>query len=557
MQFFKKISETFKRSKALKVICLCVVIVAAVLAIGGIVVNKVAESKLRSALANVPGVKIDFKSVNLALLAGNLELTGVEVALPDTTGTGLSVEGRIDAIKLEGVDLGGLLKGEARADRLLIKGPQAQVVLPKKDPKKEKQAEESEEAQAAPSFLKTVALSELRLEKGSIGLKSLKDRTKVSVKGLAFTVKDIAVALEENRIEYNDSLYHVALDSLDMMDALGLTRIQLGHLSTTDAGPIEAVGIHAYNCVKQEELAEKMGKVSVMWYDAKLDTLRTSAINIPRMVKEEKINIDNVYLASSDIVLLQDDRYPPAVPYPTLQEGINTLKMPMMIKQIDARIDDFTFLWQTTPVNRGAFPMKNVRLALKNVSNARNNLMQMGIKAGHKNRSNMDMQVNIRNDKQESTSGYMKINDLEGSRLDGFIRPLFGATAEVNIEKIEGTFKGNKDQMTEDFCMLYKGMKLKAWNDVDAPFKIVAKGSGMVSFLANLAVPDSNPIRAGKEPKKVQVTFERDPMLPYPSYLIQNLTMGMLRTVLPGGTVRKTKTDAKAKAGSKENLQKK
>jgi hypothetical protein len=79
----------------------------------------------------------------------------------------------------------------------------------------------------------------------------------------------------------------------------------------------------------------------------------------------------------------------------------------------------------------------------------------------------------------------------------------------------------------------------------------------MVSFLANLAVPNSNPIRAGKEPKKVQVTFERDPMLPYPSYLIQNLTMGMLRTVLPGGSVRKTKTDAKAKTSGKENLQKK
>ena len=554
MQFFKKVSETFKRSKALRVICLCVVIVAAVLAIGGIVVNKVAESKLRSALANVPGVKIDFKSVNLALLAGNLELSGVQVALPDTTGTGLSVEGQIHTIKLEGVDLGGLLKGEARAKSLLIKGPDAKVVLPKKDPKKEKKAQE---AQAEPSFLKTVALSELRLEKGSVGLTSLKDRTKVSVKGLAFTVKDIAVALEENRIEYNDSLYHVALDSLDVLDALGLSRIQLGHLTTTDAGPVEARGVHLYNCVKQEELAEKMGKVSVMWYDVKLDTLRTSAINIPRMIKEEKINVDNVYLTSSNIVLLQDDRYPPAVPYPTLQEGINTLKMPMMIKQVDGRIDDFTFLWQTTPVNRGSFPMKNVRLSLKNVSNARNNLMQMVLKAGHKNRSNMEMQVNIRNNKEESTSGYMKINNLEGSRLDSFMRPLFGATADVSIEKIEGTFKGDKDQMTEEFCMLYKDLKLKAWNDVDAPFKIVAKGSGMVSFLANLAVPNSNPIRAGKEPKKVQVTFERDPMLPYPSYLIQNLTMGMLRTVLPGGSVRKTKTDAKAKTSGKENLQKK
>ena len=538
MQFFKKVSETFKRSKALKVICLCVVIVAAVLAIGGIVVNKVAGNKLRSALANVPGVKIDFEGLNLSLLAGNLELTGVEVALPDTTGTGISVEGRIDAIKLEGVDLSGLLKGEARAKCLLIKGPQAQVVLPKKEAKKEKKAEET---QAEPSFLKTVALSELRLEKGSVGLKSLKDRTTVSAKGLAFTVKDIAVALEENRIEYNDSLYHVALDSLDYIDAMGLSRIQLGHLVTTNAGPIEALAVHMFNCVKQEELAEKMGKVSVMWYDVKLDTLRTSAINIPRMIKEEKINIDNVYLASSDIVLLQDDRYPPAVPYPTLQEGINTLKMPLMIKEIDGRIDDFTFLWQTTPVNRGAFPMKNVRLSLKSVSNAHNNLMQMGLKAGNKNRSRMDMVVNIRNNKQESTSGYMKIYDLEGSRLDDFMRPLFGATADVTIEKIEGNFKGDKNQMTEEFCMLYKNMKLKAWNDVDAPFKIVAKGSGMVSFLANLAVPDSNPIKAGKEPKKVQVTFERDPMLPYPSYLIQNLTMGMLRTVLPGGSVRKTK----------------
>lgn len=545
MPFFKKL---------IKVICICVVILAALLAVGTIVVNKMAGRQLRSALSGIPGVKIDFKEVNLSLLAGNLELKDVEIALQDSTETSPAVEGHIKAIKLEGVNLAALAKGEARARCLLIKGPHAQVVLPKKSAPKE---EKADEPAPEPSFLKTVAVSELRLEKGSIGLSSLKDKTKVSAKGLAFTVKDIAVALEGNRVEYNDSLYHVALDSLDFMDALGLTRVQLGHLATTDAGPIEVLGVHAYNCVKQEELAERMGKVSVMWYDAKLDTLRTSAINIPRMVKEEKINIDNVYLASSDIVLLQDDRYPPAVPYPTLQEGLNTLKMPLMIKEVNGRIDDFSFLWQTTPVNRGAFPMKNVRLALKNVSNARNNLMQMGIKAGHKNRSNMDMQVNIRNDKQESTSGYMKINDLEGSRLDGFMRPLFGATAEVNIEKIEGTFKGNKDQMTEDFCMLYKGMKLKAWNDVDAPFKIVAKGSGMVSFLANLAVPDSNPIRAGKEPKKVQVTFERDPMLPYPSYLIQNLTMGMLRTVLPGGTVRKTKTDAKAKTGSKENLQKK
>lgn len=554
MPFFKKLSDAFKRSKALKVICLCVVIVAAIVAICGLVVDKVAANKLRSALADIPGVQIDFKSLDLSLLSGSLEVKGVEIALQDSTGTGPAVEGQIEAVKLEGVDLAALAKGEARARRLLIRGPEAQVVLPKKAAKKE---EKAHEPASQPSFLKTVALSEIRLEKGRMGLSSLKDKTKVSAQGLAFTVKDIAVALEENRIEYNDSLYHVSLDSLDFIDALGLSRIQLGHLSTTDAGPVEAQDIHLYNCVGQKELAERMGKVSVMWYDVKLDSVRTSPLNIPRMVKEEKINIDNVYLTSSDIVLLQDDRYPPAVPYPTLQEGLNTLEMPLMIGQIEARIKDFTFLWQTTPVNCGSFPMKNLRLALKSVSNARNNLMEMGIEAGNKNKSRLDMKVYIRNNKQESTSGTMKIYDLDGSRLDSFMRPLFGATAEVNIKKIDGSFKGDKSKLTEDFCMEYSDLKLHAWNDVDAPFKIVAKGSGVVNFLANLAVPNANPVKAGKEPKKVEVSFERDPMLPYPSYLIQNLTMGMLRTVLPGGSVRNTKTDAKAKAGRKENLQKK
>lgn len=72
-------------------------------------------------------------------------------------------------------------------------------------------------------------------------------------------------------------------------------------------------------------------------------------------------------------------------------------------------------------------------------------------------------------------------------------------------------------------------------------FQIVAKNSGFVSFLANAIIPTANPTKPGAEPKRVEVTFERDPMLPYPSYLIQNLTTGMLRTVLPGGTIRKTK----------------
>ena len=113
--------------------------------------------------------------------------------------------------------------------------------------------------------------------------------------------------------------------------------------------------------------------------------------------------------------------------------------------------------------------------------------------------------------------------------------------ALADIHKIECTFKGDKHQMTEEFCMLYDNMKLQSWNDTSAPYKLVAKNSGFVSFLANLAVPKSNPSKPGKDPKTVEVTFKRDPMTPYPAYIIQNLTMGMLHTVLPGGAVHKNK----------------
>ena len=93
--------------------------------------------------------------------------------------------------------------------------------------------------------------------------------------------------------------------------------------------------------------------------------------------------------------------------------------------------------------------------------------------------------------------------------------------------------------MTNDFLMLYDNLALKAWDDVDAPYKIVSKNSGVINFFAKLVVPKANPAVAGKDPKKVETSFERNTWLPYPSYIIQALTTGMLHTVLPGSTVKK------------------
>ena len=532
--------------KIFKKALLCIVIVVAFFVICDLVLSGIATGQLRTALSDIPGAKIEFKKVRLALLAGNLEVQDIEVELRDSTVSSPLVEGRIAAVKLEGMSLFRLLKGEAHARRLLIRGPEAKLVLPPKKAqkaKKRKKAEMPDTAQtsADSSFLKKVTLSELRLEKGKIDLSSLKGPMKAYAQNIHISVRDLGYLLTENRVEYNDSCYRFSLDSLDFTDEMGLTRYQIGHLATSDAGPLEALNLHLYNCVAKEVVAERMGKVSAVWFDAKLDSLCTSALNIPRMVKEQRVDIASIRISGPDVVLLQDDRYPPAVPYPTFQEGLNSVKMPVKIGQINARLDKFTFMWETTHVNRGTFPLHKLRLAIHSASNARGNVMKMRLQSGKNSGSHMKLSLSVRNDKAESTEGKLEIYNFDAGRLDPFIRPLFGATVKADMSQIVAEFKGDKSKMTNEFCMLYEGLNIQAWNDKTAPYQLIAQNSGFVTFLANLIAPNSNPASPGTEPKQVEVTFARDPMQPYPAYIIQNLTQGMLRTVLPGGAVHKTK----------------
>lgn len=519
-----------RMKKSTKILVVIVAIIASIIAVCHISLDSVAEKELHAALSNTPDAKIDFRNLSFSLIGGIVQLQGVEVEKD-------SIKAYVEAIKLEGISWKSLMRGEASAKRLLIKGPSAKIVITGE----EENSEEETGSVAAPenSFLKKVALEELRIENASLGLTSLKDSTKVYLKELDFTARDLGYLFAENKVEYNDSCYTVELDSLDFMDPTGLSRITLGHLTTADGGPINVLAMHLFNCVGKEQVAERMGKVASMWYDVQLDTVYTNPINIPRMVKSESVDIEHVHMSGPKIVLFQDDRYPPAVPYPTMQEGLNQATIPVHIGKVDAVIKDFTFIWETTHVNRGTFAMKNVRLALNSVSNAQGNLMEMVVKAGHVGHSRLNLTVYTRNDKQETTYGKMVISDLEGSRLDPFLRPLFGATASAQIHNIDCDFKGDKSHLDATFCMLYENLKLKAWDDETAPFKIVAQNSGLITFLANIAVPHANPINASANPKVVEFGFNRNPMQPYPTYLIQNLTTGMLKTCLPGGKVHK------------------
>lgn len=524
----------------MKKILIGILVAVAVLAACGFVLSQIAEHKLHKLLAeDIPGAQIDFRKASLSPILGNLEFRDIKISFCDSTGTLPQVQGSIDAIRLENLRWRSFAQGEARAKRLVIRGPKARLVLPENTAEKESEEVDEDSTAFESSFLKKVSLSEIKVENAAIDLRSQTDSLKVNVQNMGFSVHDINVLLAENTVEYNDSCYSFSLDSLFYADAPGLSCIKVGHLATRDAGPVEGLGIHLYNCVPMETVAERMGKVTAVWYDVNLDSLCTSPINIPRMAKAERVDVESIRVSSPGIVLFQDNRYPPAVPYTTMQEGLNAVELPLHIGQVEVNVKKFNFIMETTHINRGSIAMDDLHVAIKSISNAPNNVMGLSVRYGNKKTGTMNLAVNIHNDKHETTTGELHVRGLDASRMDNFIRPLFGATARADIHQIDGTFKGNKDEMTEEFCMQYENLSIQAWNDETAPFKIMAKNSGAVTFLANLVLPSANPSKPGKEPKSVQVSFKRDVMQPYPAYLVQNLTMGMLRTVLPGGSIKK------------------
>ena len=94
-------SNPSKSNKIVKRVLIGVAIVVAVVAVGGMVLSRVASKKLHTALADIPGVRIDFKGMNFSPILGNLEFRDVEIAIQDSTNAGPQIEGRIEAIKLE------------------------------------------------------------------------------------------------------------------------------------------------------------------------------------------------------------------------------------------------------------------------------------------------------------------------------------------------------------------------------------------------------------------------------------------------------------------------
>ena len=538
-----------RSKKKVAILLVAIAAVGILAALGDGILSYFGERSLRSALSGTSeSSRIEFGSFRLALLPGNVVLRDVEVESRDTTlspAPGVLVH--FDEIRLTGVRwLWALMGGDLQIGSLQLKHPQVSVDLPPKKAKAKRAQKsvpdpgrESADSAALTGLLKSLSLSRLQIRDGAVKLRGMGSSLRLETSNLDFLLRDLNYRLADSAFTCKQDSYRISLDSLDFTDEAGLSRVLAERIETVDAGPLEARGLRLYVPVPKEKLADRMGKVASMWYDVCLDRVKTNALNLPEMVRSDSIRLDSIRIEGSKAFICQDDRYPPAVPYPTIQEGVNAVSRPLHIGCIDLRLKQFTFQWVTENIACGELPMKNVRAIVRNVSNAPDNTMELFLNLGMGKGSSLALSLWTRNDKKEHIRGKVEAENLDISLLDPFLRPLFGITAECQVHRIDGSFSGDKRRAGGELCMLYDGLSVHAWED--SPYQVISSTSGLINFFAPLVLPKSNPAREGAEPRRAEIRVERDPMVPYPAYLIQMLVDGMKNTLLPGGRVKKKK----------------
>lgn len=513
-------------------------------AVGDGILSYFGARELRSALSEVPGARIEFGSLRLALLPGNVVLRDVKAESRDSSqASAPGILAQVDEIRLTGVQwLRALTRGELQVGSLHLKRPTLEVDLPSEKANSQEGQEsvpapEKADSAAPAGLLKALFLSEFQIREGTVRLRGLESSLRLETSRLDLSLRDLSYHLADSLFAFNQERYRILLDSLDFTDEAGLSRIQAGRIETADAGPLNLSDLRLSVPYPKRKLADRMGKVAVMWYDVSLDRLCTNALNLPQLIQGDSIRVDSVRIEGSKAFICQDDRYPPAVPYPTIQEGVNSLSLPLQIGCIDARLKEFTFEWVTEHIHSGELPMRNAHILIRNVSNAPDNTMEMFVNLGMGKGSSLALSLWTRNDRKEHIRGQVVAKNLDVSLLDPFLRPLFGITAECRVHQIDGSFSGDKHGTTGELCMLYDGLSVHAWED--SPYQVISSTSGLINFFAPLVLPKANPSREGAEPSRAKIQVERDPMVPYPGYLVQMLVSGMKNTLLPGGKVKK------------------
>lgn len=406
----------------------------------------------------------------------------------------------------------------------------------------------------AKQMLQKAGIKTVRLQNGSVKLKNITNSMDLTVESMSAAAHDLSYNFSNGKLQYSDSEYDVKVNGVDFTVPTGLFRITLDELNTSNAGEIKLQGMHAWCPLPKDKLAEKKGNQPATWTDIDLSELRTTPVNIPKLINSKAVNIDGVNAKADKILIYRDIRFESSTPFPMPQEGLLKMNMPLNIAKMDISLDKFIVEVAMSTGRVGVIDMKDAQGTVKNITNRRGQTIKadMKVRMGDYCKGQVGFGMKINEDCDFDVD--MLVTDFSGSDFDNFMRPLFGLTVACNISKLETRYSGNSTRADGDFLMLYNGMKVHAYKG-EPPFKALSKAAGLLNAFGGVVIQPQNPRHKNKQALPVTVSHERNPMKNFAVYLFGPMISGMVQTVLPGAVLKTISKVVAKKKTAKENAQ--
>ena len=470
--------------------CVIAGVLALVLCLDGIV-SRLAHKELAKQLAQMESpYAISFDAVFVRLLSGDADITGITVQ--DST-----LRVTVDRVGVRNVSYTQLIKNHRVAiGRTLVRG----VELHFKDP-------------ASPMV--------------------------ADVYNVSADVYDLCYNFDDSLFIYNDSVYSLSLDSAFFISPDNLHRVRATYVRTANAGPVELGPVHYQNNITKEEMIELM-KEPIDWLSIDLKSLKTSPINIFKNIENSNgLRLDTIHADVQRFYVYRNTKYPPKHPYLMPQEPILASPFPFEINYVDARLNKMDVEVATEYINGGHLYVGPIAASVWNITNRKNAAMTCLVHGTMGQEGIFNARYRMVNDEDCHFEIDFAASNLELKNVDSFTKPICAITAEGRIDSLVTRYKGNRNEASGDFVMLYNNMHILVDKNEDVPIHFITKNAGLIQSVANTLLPKSNPPAGSNKARRYNTFAQRDVMQPTPIYMVWPLIDGIKSTLLPGFSMQK------------------
>jgi hypothetical protein len=535
-----------KSSKILKVfgITLTVIIVIFVCGIlySNFLITRLIKTKLNEQMEQMNSQTLRYDEIRLSLMTQSLAVYNLYYS-SDTTKTLMAnkpgYEIAIEKVLIQHIDVLQVLRTkDLNVRKVIIKNPHITAYInensqPNDPPIKIMTQENLSGSRQLLTYIAALNVQDVKIENGTIEAKSLVSELAASSDSIDITVHNLCYTLADTVLTYNDSIYDLQLSNIHVCLPTGNYELTVNEFSTANAGNICINDVHVWSPIPKTKLADRCGKIPVVWIAGEFSQIHTSPCNIIRQILQQSILLDTVSVTANKMHLYRDNRYPPKEPYKMPQEILLAIAQPINITHFDFKLPTFVYQEATTNINCGELLMHHMHLTANHIKNSEHNVIGTRILGTLTKGGYMDISLNLDLNKYCTFDCLFKLKDGKGAAFEHFIRPLFGATLDCDIQNMNAKFTGNKIATNGTFTMAYKNLKIHVYKE-ETPIAIIAKNSGAVNFFSKIILPTANPAIPGQEPRSYTIYHKHDSYKNFPSYLLMTLAEGAKETLLPG-----------------------